>query len=250
MTPSSVFSPSASERERSARERMNVLLVNSPIPEAELSDQVLLYARRQVVTEVLIAKWLYEKILDVPGVIMELGCRFGSRLALFMSMRGILEPYNAHRRIVGFDTFKGFVAVDDLDGGSAHVRPGHFATPDGYSDHLRDVLDVQSQESPLPHVVRHEIVEGDVCTTIPEWLVKNPEAFVALAYFDLDLFRPTLDGLKALTPRLVKGSILAFDQVGHPEWPGETAAVVQSLGLGNREVRRPHGLAAPTIVVW
>jgi hypothetical protein len=244
------FRPESSGGERDARARMAELMAGSPIPERERPAEALLYARRQTITGVFVTGWLYDMVLEVPGVIMELGCRYGSRLALMTSLRGMREPFNIHRRIVGFDTFEGFREISPVDGDSKHARPGGLATTSGYAEHLREVLRTHELESPLSHLRRTEIVEGDVCETLPAWLAANPEAFVALAYLDLDLYKPTLACLEALRPRLLRGSVLAFDEFAHPEWPGETAAVVEALGVTDRPMRRPPGLHSPTVITW
>ena len=35
----------------------------------------------------------------------------------------------------------------------------------------------------------------------------------------------------------VKGSIIAFDELANWDWPGETQALVQTLGVNNLEIR-------------
>lgn len=59
-------------------------------------------------TDLLSHDALYRMILDVPGTIMEFGVHRGRHLAALTALRGVYEPYNPHRRIVGFDTFTGF----------------------------------------------------------------------------------------------------------------------------------------------
>ncbi len=75
-----------------------------------------------------------------------------------------------------------------------------------------------------PHIRRTLIVQGDVRETLPRYLDQNPQTVIALAYFDLDLYEPTRDTLEAIRPYLTKGSVLAFDELAHAKWPGETAA--------------------------
>jgi len=59
---------------------------------------------------------LYQNIINVHGNIVEFGTRWGTNLALFESFRGMYEPYNYTRKIVGFDTFEGFSGIDGKDG--------------------------------------------------------------------------------------------------------------------------------------
>jgi hypothetical protein len=35
-----------------------------------------------------------------------------------------------------------------------------------------------------------------------------------------------------------KGAVLAFDELDNPLWPGETSAVLETLGIGELRLRR------------
>ena len=61
---------------------------------------------------------------------------------------------------------------------------------------------------------------------------------LALLYVDLDLYEPTKAALEHLVPRMPKGSIIAFDQLNSSAWPGETTAVLQTLGIRNLRIER------------
>lgn len=172
-----------------------------------------------------------ESQIMVPGIIIEAGTRWGRKIATLMSLRGIYEPYNVHRKILGFDTFSGFVRVSSEDGTADVMQAGSFATVQGYREHLEKALATHEIESPLAHVRRFEIHDGDIAETMPRYLAAHPEVIVALVYFDLDLYQPTRSVLDAIAPRLVRGSVLAFDELGHPEFPGETLALTEVIGL-------------------
>jgi hypothetical protein len=58
-----------------------------------------------------------------------------------------------------------------------------------------------------------------------------------MAYFDLDTYLPTRNALNSIKPYLTRGSILAFDELAHKLWPGETAALRDCLGLSSGEIR-------------
>lgn len=49
----------------------------------------------------------------------------------------------------------------------------------------------------------------------------------------MDLFKPTKDVLNKIKPRLAKGSMLVFDELNCPSFPGETLALSEELGLNN-----------------
>jgi len=84
-------------------------------------------------------------------------------------------------------------------------------------------------------------VKGDASETIGQYLKQYPETIIALAYFNMDIFRPTRDCLEAIKGYLTKGSIIGFDELNCPHFPGETVAVKEVLGLDKyRMVRHPH----------
>jgi len=193
---------------------------------------------------------LYRMILNVPGVIMEFGVHRGRHLAALTALRGVHEPYNPHRRIIGFDTFTGFPDVTAIDTTNPSAVPGRFALTNSYPQHPREVLDAHEMGEHLGHIRRTLTIQGDVRETLPRYLTDNPHTVIALAYFDLDLYEPTRDTLDAVRPYLTKGSVLAFDELAHARWPGETAALRDTLGTSNFTLRTLPGRATPTYLRW
>jgi Macrocin-O-methyltransferase (TylF) len=188
---------------------------------------------------------LYRRVLDVPGVLFELGVRWGQNLALWSSFRGMYEPYNHSRRIVGFDTFAGFPGVGEEDGDAAVAAEGAYDVVEGYQEHLRNLLRDHERDSPLSHLERFELVSGDAAETVPRYLAERPETVVALAYFDFDLYEPTRAALEAIRPHVTRGTVLAFDQLSSRTFPGETRAVQEVLGLRSlRLVRSQYAAQA------
>lgn len=242
--------PHESDHERAVRHRLARLLANTPISPEELVDNLALYLRRQPLTDLLSLDALYRMILDIPGVIMEFGVHRGRHLAALTALRGVYEPYNPHRRIVGFDTFTGFPDIAEIDRTSPSAVAGRFALTDDYPHHLRDVLDAHEQGEHLGHIQRTMIVQGDVRETLPRYLADNPQTIVALAYFDLDLYEPTRDAIDAVLPYLTKGSVLAFDQLAHAKWPGETVALGDTVGIDHGSLRSLPGRATPVYLRW
>ena len=59
-----------------------------------------------------------------------------------------------------------------------------------------------------------------------------------MAYFDFDLYKPTKECLLQIKERLVKGSILGFDELNDPDSPGETLALMETFGLNNISLKR------------
>lgn len=191
---------------------------------------------RMTLSRALYYNELYSKILDIPGVICEFGVQWGATLSLLTNLRAIFEPYNISRKIVGFDTFEGFASVDAKDGKEA--RPGDYRSMPGYDATLEKILTIQEGFSPRPHIRKFELVKGDASVTVDAWLEQNPHAVISMAIFDMDVYKPTRDVLQKIKPRLVKGSLLVFDEFNCVHFPGETIAVQEVLGLNNLSLRR------------
>lgn len=223
---------------------------NCPIPDRELLANLGLFLNRQTLSRILYMHELYRRIIDVPGVVMEFGVRWGQNLALFSSFRGMYEPFNFNRKIIGFDTFSGFPSVRPEDGQGSPVKVGGYSVTSNYEQYLTRLLEYHQKESPLSHIPKFELCAGDACQTLPAYLQKRPETIVAMAYFDFDLYEPTKVCLEAIRNRLTRGSVLAFDELNNKEFPGETRAVMEVLGLDRYRLQRtPHNPTAAFLVI-
>lgn len=211
---------------------------NTPIPDNEIAENFGVYMKRQDLMHVFFMQELYQRIINVNGVIMEFGVRWGLNMALLSNFRGIYEPYNYTRRIIGFDTFEGFPSVDAKDGDREFIQKGAYAVTKGYEEHLDKMLCYHESESPIPHIKKFEIIKGDATKTFPQYLEEHPETIVSLAYFDFDIYEPTKQALELIKGRLTKGSVIAFDQLNHPSFPGETLALKETFGLDRYRIQR------------
>jgi len=86
---------------------------NSPINSEHILDNMGLYFNSKFLSCILTLNEIYKMILDIEGVVIEFGVRWGQNLSIFTALRSIYEPYNIKRRIIGFDTFKGFPKLTD-----------------------------------------------------------------------------------------------------------------------------------------
>ena len=58
-----------------------------------------------------------------------------------------------------------------------------------------------------------------------------------MAIFDMDIYKPTKDALEAIKPKLTKGSVLVFDELNCPQFPGEMQALHEVFGIGNLKLQ-------------
>jgi hypothetical protein len=153
-------------------------------------------------------------------------------------LRGIFEPYNHNRRIIGFDTFEGLKGVSAKDGGASVAVDGAYDTAPSYEQFLEKTLACLEAECPLPHIRKFELVKGDIRQTLPDYLQRNPQTIVSFAYFDMDIYEPTKAALEAIMPHVTKGTIIGFDEVNWDTFPGPTLAIKEVLGLDRFKIHR------------
>lgn len=239
----------SSPQELSRREKFFELFKSCPIPENELLMNLPLFIRRQHLSHYMFMNELYKKIINVHGIIVEFGVRWGVDLCLFESFRGMYEPFNYNRKIVGFDTFEGFPSINEKDGKSDMVSVGAYNVTKGYEEYLDQVLNYHEQESPISNIKKYELVKGDATIKIGEYLKDNPETIIALAYFDFDIYNPTKKCLDAIKGYLTKGSVIGFDELNFHDFPGETLALKETFGIGNYEIKRSTLSPMPSYIV-
>lgn len=230
--------PCASSEEVQAYNKLLKLMEQSPIPKEQKLGNLGLFLVRATLGRMLFMHKLYLKTLSTHGVIIEFGVRWGQNLGLLSALTGIYEPYNLTRKIIGFDTFEGFVSVGKEDGTSPEAKAGALAVTSNYEEQLDEILAAKQQLMPRGHWKRYELVKGNVLNTLPAYLEKHPETIISLAFFDLDLYEPTKKCLELIRPYLAKNSIVGFDQLGWDCFPGETQALREAWGLSDFEILR------------
>lgn len=177
---------------------------------------------------------LYKLIENIPGDIIELGVCGGKGLFSFVQSVFINEPQYQWRNIVGFDTFDGFPSVhsnDNINDANEIKKVGAFA--ENSYDELINLKKIHQDFRFINSRDQIDIIKGDVMTTIPEYLEKNPGLIISLLYCDLDLYEPTKLALKLLWPRIPKNGIVVFDEAIMRTWQGEAIALNEILGIGN-----------------
>ena len=224
--------------EKMARHEFLHLFKNCPIPDDEMLSNLGLFLNSKNLARILFMHHLYTQIVDMPGIVIEFGTRWGQNLSLFSALRGIYDTFNRHRKIIGFDTFDGFPSIHEKDGTSTLMKEGTLAVSKDYAEYLRNIIDCQEKDNPLSHIKKYEVIQGDAVIEFEKYLKDHPETIVALAYFDFDIYEPTKKCLELIKPHLTKGSVLGFDELNDPDSPGETIALAEVFGLNNIKLRR------------
>lgn len=198
-----------------------------------------LYVPRQTVTDYLVRYELFKMILDVPGSVVELGTFNGQGLMSFAQFSAIHEPNHVQRVFYGFDTFTGVPGISEKDmsaGTAENIRPEGF-NADSYL-RIKRAIELFDANRFIGHRPKVHLVQGDICETVPTFLEQNPHLMIALLYLDIDLYNPTVKALKTFLPRVPKGGLVVFDELNTPAYPGETLALMDTIGIGNVALKK------------
>lgn len=212
------------------------------------------YATRETLTKFLTRQEVFLKQLEVNGSILELGVARGVSLMTWYHLSSIYEPTNYLREIIGFDTFEGFPEITERDtqgtNVSEHTKAGGFKVEEGMAEDIMGCVEAHDQTRFLGHIPKLKLVTGDIMNTLPKYLDENPHLVVSLLHLDVDLYEPTKLALDLLLPRMPKGAVIMFDELNMRQFPGETQAAIDSIGLNNmRVVRFPYATCMSYMVV-
>ena len=176
--------------------------------------------------------------MPVKGSVIECGVFRGFGIMTWAKLSAIMEPVNLTRRIYGFDSFAGFPSVAKIDktGIAASVAAGDLYADS--HDELLELARINDSTRFLGHIPKVQLIKGDATKTIPLFVKKNPHLLVSLLFMDFDLYEPTKVALEHFLPRMPKGSIIAFDELDNPLWPGETQAMLDAVSPGRLRLER------------
>lgn len=162
---------------------------------------------------------LFEKIIELPGDIVECGVFKGGGLLYWARLLEIFCP-RSPRKVIGFDTFAGYPE-------STNRNHDKEAGADFLQKSLQDRITPEAilkraENLKLSH--RVELIEGDATVTIPEFVSANPGFRISMLNLDFDIYEPTLAALDQFFPRLLTGGVMVFDEYAAWRW-GESDAV-------------------------
>lgn len=195
------------------------------------------YVRRQHLKRFLARYELFKLVLPVMGSVVECGVYRGFGVMAWAKLSAMLEPENLTRRIYGFDTFSGFPAVTGEDRAALAEPAIGDLRADSY-DELVALIAEYDRDRFLGHIDKVHLVRGDVVETVSAFVREHPHLLVSLLFLDLDLYEPTKAALEHFLPRMPSGAVVAFDELNNPQWPGETRALLETMGLRGVELRR------------
>jgi len=223
--------------EKEVGKRLEKVFMKCPDSIEVKLDNFTKYIRRQKLTRLFSLYEIFKKILPIKGSIIECGVYRGFGLMAWANMSAVLEPANLTRRIYGFDTFEGFPEVREKDL-NVVMKPEIGQLYSDSFEELNELIKIYDSNRFLGHVNKVQLIKGDVTKTIPEFISNNNHLVVSLLFLDLDLYEPTKVAIENFYPRMPKGSIIAFDELDNPIWPGETSALLETLGINRLKIER------------
>ena len=193
---------------------------------------------RQSVQRFLETYEFYKLIEKIPGSILEMGVGKGSFLMAMAHICSIHEGHHYTRKIYGFDTFQGFksLSAEDKSSKANHMKTGGLNF-DVFND-LKKIISFYDKNRQIGNIQKISLIKGDVMKTLPKFLIKNKHLVISMLHLDLDIFKPTKLALEMLYERVPKGGIIIFDELNHEDYPGETIAVNEVLGIKNYKIKR------------
>src|SRR3989344_1691547 len=184
---------------------------------------------------------LFKMVKDLPGEIIECGVFKGSSLMRFVTFRNLFEKGNL-RKVVGFDAFGKFPETNFEEDKVMRQKFIDDSGEEGIDvEQLYDILDRKKIRTNV------ELIKGNVCKTVPEYVLKNPDLKISLLNIDTDIYEPAKVILEKLWPKIVKGGVLILDDYG--VFPGETKAVDEYFKGQNIEIKKFDYSATPRYVI-
>jgi hypothetical protein len=116
----------SSSEEQDIQKQFVALFKSSLLPDDEILPNLGLFLTSKALSRILFFYEIYKKIIHTHGIIIEFGVRWGQTLSIMSALRGIFEPFNRHRKIVGFDTFDGLKGIGKEDGELSKCKDGSF----------------------------------------------------------------------------------------------------------------------------
>jgi len=200
--------------------------------EEEKERSMGLFLRGSLLARILAITEIYKLMVNIPGVILDLGTWRGQTTVICENLRAIYEPLNFNRKIIGFDTFEGYIGFADKDKPTALHQDGTYGLNGvDYANFLAELLVLHEKSNAMGDINngKHQIIKGDIRVTMPEFFIQKPGTIVSLAFFDINAYQPTLEAFDLIWTRLVSGGILAFWQLTREVVPAEGRVYVENI---------------------
>lgn len=213
-----------------ARMEIFSLMNNYSATDEEKERSLGLFLRGSLLARIFATADIYKQIIDIPGAVFDVGTWRGQTAVLCENFRAIFEPLHFNRRIICFDTFEGYKGFSDKDKATELHKDGTYDVGGSYVEFLNRLLNLHEQCNAMGHNNgKHKVIKGDCRETIPQFFAENPNEFLALAFFDVNSYDPTLKAFEEVWTRLVPGGIVAFWQLTRNTIPAEARVYSEKI---------------------
>jgi hypothetical protein len=182
-----------------------------------------LFLRGSLLARILATQEAYKLVIGKPGYIFDVGTWRGQTAVLCENFRAIYEPLNFSRKIIAFDTFEGYIGFSDKDRATQIHQEGTYSlNAIDYRAYLEELIEDHEKSNAMGHNFgKHQVIQGDCRLTIQKYFKDNPNAFVSLAFLDVNSYSPTSESVAQIWPRLIPGGYLAVWQLTRDVIPAE-----------------------------
>ena len=183
------------------------------------------FIRRREMAKFLGHYELFKLVADLPGSIAELGVFLGGGFFTWSKLLETFLPGDRGRKVYGFEGFQGYQNFAAQDGKSQAWVERLVGSMKPMEKYMENMVTLHNDDNFLRGVERCKIIKGDICETVEEFAKSSLGTRLSLLYFDVNLYEPTLAGLRHLYPLVTPGGVVAFNAYGSPPWEGETNAI-------------------------
>ena len=190
-----------------------------PLNQNKIYDKFLKDTNVDRLQKILSRYELFKKIINVPGDICECGVFKGAGIFTWVKLLKLFKPNN-NIKVIGFDFFEKkskpkFKYKLDKKVLASH-NTGRISQKELYK---------KCKEWNFNNL---KLYAGDVKETSKKYAADSLGSRIALLYLDVDNYEGTLEVLKNLFGKMVKGGVIAFDEYAMQGY-GESDAVDEFL---------------------
>lgn len=222
----------SNEASLDARRQLFTLMQEYPGTPEEVERSLGLFLRGSLMARIFAIADLYQRIVTLPGAVLDVGTWRGQTAVICENLRAIYEPLHFTRRIYAFDTFDGYQGFSGRDKTTALHQDGTYDVGgSAYAGLLRRILDLHERSNAMGETNhgKHQVIEGDCVRTVREMFEREAHEVVALAFFDVNSVQPTEKTFAMVWERVVKGGIVAFWQLTRSATPAEGMVYASSI---------------------
>lgn len=229
------------EPERLQREKLEELISSTELTVFEMFRNFPVFTPRFNLARFLAHYEIFKKVVDIPGVIVDLGVFRGASTFTWAKLCEIFCATDVRKVVYGFDTFEGFTGLSPEDGpedAAQDVRAGGYHGGPSIERDLAVAREAMNFDRHLHHIQRVEFIKGDALITIPDFAAQKGNGLrIALLNLDLDLYEPTKCALEHFAPLMAPGGMIVCDEYAVDTFGGESKAVDEYFN--KRFGRRP-----------